>query len=125
MDPIWRFLPDHLILRILEFSNEIEQRVAFKILPRKLVLPKNLEFRSEIVYDQESQTLFDFRGMVEEYYIVRKNFPFSQYRSGGNLYVFNMNWEPYQCYLFSSDYFIGPSCYRNHLVISDKRVKFR
>jgi len=124
MDPIWRFLPDHLVLRILQFSNEIDQRLAFKILPRKLVLPKNLEFRSEIVYDQESQTLFDFRGMVDEYYIVRKNFPFSQYRSDGNLHVFNMNWEPYQCYLISPDYFIGPSCFRNHLV-TNKKVKFK
>ena len=96
MDPIWRLLPDHLVLRILEFSTEIEQRVVFKILPRKLVLDKNLEFRSEIVYDQNSMTMWDFTGLTEPevpYWITRKGIKFSQYRSDGDLCIFNMDWE--------------------------------
>jgi type II restriction/modification system DNA methylase subunit YeeA len=126
MDPIWRFLPDHLVLRVLEFSNEIEQRVAFKILPRKLVLDKNLEFRSEIVYDHLTRTMWDFTGLTDPevpYWITRKDIKFSQYRSSG-LYVFNMGWEDYQMTMFSGQDQIGPSTCSNHLV-TNKRVKFR
>ena len=126
MDPIWRFLPDHLVLRVLEFSNEIEQRVAFKILPRKLVLAKNLEFRSEIVYDHMTRTMWDFTGLTDPempYWITRKGIKFSQYRSPG-LYIFNMGWEDYQMTMFSGQNQIGPSTCSNHLV-TNKRVKFR
>ena len=126
MDPIWRFLPDHLVLRVLEFSNEIEQRVAFKILPRKLVLAKNLEFRSEIVYDHMTRTMWDFTGLTDPempYWITRMGIKFSQYRSPG-LYIFNMGWEDYQMTMFSGQNQIGPSTCSNHLV-TNKRVKFR
>ena len=126
MDPIWRFLPDHLVLRVLEFSNEIEQRVAFKILPRKLVLAKNLEFRSEIVYDHMTRTMWDFTGLTDPempYWITRKGIKFSQYRSPG-LYIFNIGWEDYQMTMFSGQNQIGPSTCSNHLV-TNKRVKFR
>jgi hypothetical protein len=126
MDPIWRFLPDHLVLRVLEFSTEIEQRVAFKILPRKLVLDKNLEFRSEIVYDHLTRTMWDFTGLTDPevpYWITRKGIRFSQYRSPG-LYVFNMGWEDYQMTMFSGRNQIGPTTCSNHLV-TNKRVKFR
>jgi hypothetical protein len=126
MDPIWRFLPNHLVLRVLEFSNEIEQRVAFKILPRKLVLDKNLEFRSEIVYDHMTRTMWDFTGLTDPevpYWITRKGIRFSQYRSPG-LYVFNMGWEDYQMTMFSGKDQIGPTTCSNHLV-TNKRVKFR
>ena len=126
MDPVWRFLPDHLVLRVLEFSNEIEQRVAFKILPRKLVLPKNLEFRSEIVYDHMTRTMWDFTGLTDPeapYWITRRGIKFSQYRSPG-LYIFNMGWEDYQMTMFSGQDQIGPTTCSNHLVIN-KRVKFR
>jgi hypothetical protein len=126
MDPVWRFLPDHLVLRVLEFSNEIEQRVAFKILPRKLVLPKNLEFRSEIVYDHMTRTMWDFTGLTEPempYWITRRGIKFSQYRSPG-LYIFNMGWEDYHMTMFSGQDQIGPSTCSNHLV-TNKRVKFR
>ena len=125
MDPIWRLLPDHLVLRILDFSNEIEQRVAFKILPRKLVLDKNLEFRSEIVYDHMTRTMWDFTGLTDPeipYWITRKGIKFSQYRSPG-LYIFNIGWEDYQMTMFSDGNKVGPST-RNHLV-TDKKVKFR
>ena len=126
MDHVWRFLPDHLVLRVLEFSNEIEQRVAFKILPRKLVLPKNLEFRSEIVYDHMTRTMWDFTGLTDPevpYWITRKGIKFSQYRSPG-LYVFNIGWEDYQMTMFSGGIQLGPTRCNNHLV-TDKRVKFR
>jgi hypothetical protein len=126
MDPIWRFLPNHLVLRILEFSNEIEQRVAFNISPRKLVLPKNLQFRNEIVYDHLSKTMWDFTGMTEAehpYWITRKGIKFSQYRSDGDLYIFNMGWEDYQMTLFSDGKQIGPTTCSNHIVVN-KKVKF-
>ena len=127
MDPtVWRFLPDHLVLRVLEFSNEIEQRVAFKILPRKLVLDKNLEFRSEIVYDHLTRTMWDFTGLTDPevpYWITRRGIKFSQYRSPG-LYVFNMGWDDYQMTMYSGRDQIGPTTCSNHLV-TDKRVKFR
>lgn len=127
MDPIWRFLPDHLVLRILEFSTEIDQRVAFKILPRKLVLPKNLEFRSEIVYDHLTRTMWDFTGLTDPdvpYWITRKGIKFSQYRSDGDLYVFNIGWENYDMTMYSEDRVLGPSTCSNHIV-TNKKVKFR
>jgi hypothetical protein len=127
MDPIWRLLPDHLLYRVLEFSDEIEQRVAFKISPRKLVIPKNLQFRNEIVYDHLSKTMWDFTGLTESehpYWITRKGIKFSQYRSDGDLYIFNMGWEDYDMTLFSDGKQIGPTTCSNHLVIN-KKVKFK
>lgn len=126
MDPVWRLLPDHLVLRILEFSTEIEQRVAFKILPRKLVIDKNFEFRHEIVYDRFSKTMFDFTGMTERedpYWIIRKGIKFSQYRLDG-IYIFNMGWDPYQMTMFSGVNQLGPSTCSNHITLH-KRVKFK
>lgn len=126
MDPVWRLLPDHLVLRILEFSTEIEQRVAFKILPRKLVLPKNLEFRPEIVYDHLSRTMWDFTGLTDPespYWITRRGIKFSQYRSPG-LHVFNIGWEDYQMTMYSDGLQLGPTICRNHIVLTNKRIKF-
>jgi hypothetical protein len=126
MDPIWRFLPDHLVLRILEFSTEIDQRVAFKILPKKMVIDKNFEFRNEIVYDNFSKTMFDFSGLTEinhPYWVIRKGIRFSQYRSTG-LYIFNMGWEPYQMTMFSGTHHLGPSICTNHIALH-KKVKFK
>jgi hypothetical protein len=126
MDPIWRFLPDHLVLRILEFSNEIEQRIFFKIPPRKLILNKNFEFRNEFVYDHLSRIMWDFSGMSDPdvpYWIKRKGIKFSQYRSPEDIYIFNMGWEDYDMTMFSDDIQIGPSKCSNHIVIH-KRVKF-
>jgi hypothetical protein len=127
MDPVWRLLPDHLVLRILEFSNEIEQRVAFKIPPKKLILDRNIEFRNEIVYDQNSMTMWDFTGLTEPevpYWITRKGIKFSQYRSDGDLCIFNMEWEDYDMTMYSGTEIVGPTTCRNHLV-TNKRVKFR
>jgi hypothetical protein len=126
MDPVWRFLPDHLVLRVLEFSNEIDQRIFFKILPKKLVIDKNFEFRNEIVYDRFSKTMFDFSGMSElehPYWVMRKGINFSQYRSAG-IHVFNMGWDPYQMTMFSGQDQVGPSTCANHIVLH-KKVKFK
>ena len=126
MDPIWRFLPDHLVLRILEFSNEIEQRIFFKIIPKKLVIDKKFQFRNEFVYDHLSRIMWDFSGMSDPdvpYWIKRKGIKFSQYRSVGDLYIFNMGWEDYDMTMFSDDTQIGPSKCSNHIVLN-KRVKF-
>ena len=128
MDPVWRQLPNDLVLRVLQFSDEIEQRVAFKILPRKLKLPKNLEFRPEIVYDHLSKTMWDFTGLTEQehpYWILRKGIKFSQYRSQDNLHVFNMGWENYEMTMFSGEIQVGPSTCSNHIVLANKRVKFK
>lgn len=126
MDPIWRLLPDHLVLRILEFSNEIEQRISFKILPRKLVIDKNFEFRNEIVYDRFSKTMFDFTGKTERedpYWIIRKGIKFSQYRTAG-IYIFNIGCEPYQMTMFSETHQVGPSTCSNNIILH-KKVKFK
>ena len=127
MDPIWKFLPDHLVLRVLEFSTEIDQRVAFKIPPKKLVLDRNIEFRYEIVYDHLTKTMWDFTGLTDPevpYWITRKGIRFSQYRSEDDLYIFNMEWEDYDMTMYSGLEQIGPTTCRNHMV-TNKRVKFR
>ena len=127
MDPIWKFLPDHLVIRILEFSTEIDQRVAFKIPPKKLTLDRNIEFRYEIVYDHLSRTMWDFTGLTDPevpYWITRKGIRFSQYRTDGDLYIFNMEWDDYDMTMYSGLEQIGPTTCRNHMV-TNKRVKFR
>lgn len=125
MDPIWRSLPNDLVLRVLEFSDEIDTRIYFKIPPRKLKPARNFEFRSEFVYDRTTQTMFDFSGMSdpdEPYWIIRRGIPFSQYRSPG-LHVFNMEWADYDMTMFSRGFQFGPSKCKNHIVL-DKKVKF-
>jgi len=127
MDPIWRFLPNDLVLRVLEFSDDIDVRVTFKIPPRKLNPVRNFEFRSEIVYDHMTKTMWDFTGLTETeqpYWIMRKGIRFSQYRSPDDIYIFNMGWEDYEMTMFSGDLQLGPTTCRNHIVIN-KRVKFR
>lgn len=126
MDPIWRFLPDHIVLRILEFSNEIEQRIAFKIHPKKIIMNKNFQFRNEIVYDNLSKIMWDFMGMADEhvpYWIKRKGVNFSYYSSPDDLYIFNVECEDYDMTLFDTTYQVGPSKCNNNLVLN-KKVKF-
>ena len=119
----------NLLTRVLKFSDEIEQRVAFKIPPRKLAIPRTLlEFRPEIVYDHLTRTMWDFTGLVEHehpYWILRKGIKFSQYRSQDNLHVFNMGWEEYEMTMFSGQSRVGPTTCSNHLVLANKRVKFK
>lgn len=127
MESIWKNLPNDLVLRVLEFSDEIEQRVAFRISPKKLVIDRSLQFRNEIVYDRFSKTMWDFRGLTETdhpYWVTRKGIKFSHYRSDGGLYIFNMGWEDYAMTMFSGGVQVGPSACRNHIVV-DTRVKFK
>ena len=117
----------NLALRVMKFSDEIETRIHFKIPPRRL--PRTLiEFRPEIVYDHLTKTMWDFTGLTEQehpYWILRKGIKFSQYRSQDNLHVFNMGWEDYEMTMFSGQTQIGPTTCSNHLVIANKRVKFK
>ena len=127
MDPVWRQLPNDLVLRILEFSDEIETRIHFKIPPRRLTLPRNFEFRPEIIYDHLTKSMWDYTGLSDPedpYWILRKGIKFSQYRSP-DLYVFNMGWEDYEMTMFSTDHVLGPTVCSNHMVFVNKRVKFR
>lgn len=74
-----------------------------------------------------SRTMWDFTGLRDPehpYWILRKGIKFSQYRSP-ELYVFNMGWEDYQMTMFSDTHHLGPTTCSNHIVISNKRVKFR
>jgi hypothetical protein len=117
----------HLLHRVLEFSDEIEQRVAFKISPRKLVMDKNSEFRNEIVYDHLTKTMWDFTGLTDRYdpyWVIRKGIKFSQYTSVDDLYIFNMNYEEYQMTLFSGGTQVGPTTCSN-LIVINKKVKFK
>lgn len=128
MDPVWRQLPNDLVLKVIEFSDEIETRIHFKIPPRKLFLPRNFEFRPEVIYDHMTKTMWDFTGLTEQehpYWILRKGIKFSQYRSPDNLHVFNMGWEDYQMTMFSGQVQMGPTTCSNHLVVANKRVKFK
>ena len=93
MDPVWRSLPNDLVLRVLEFVDEIETRVAFKIRPRKLGPERKIPERPEIIYDHLTRTMWDFTGLTEvdhPYWITRKGIKFSQYRSPDELYVFKI-----------------------------------
>lgn len=125
MDPIWTLLPNDLALRIIGHLDDIDTRIAFGIKPRRLVINHRFNFRNEFIYDQSTQTMFDFSGMSEPeepYWIIRRGIPFSQYRSPG-LHVFNMEWEDYDMTMFSRGYQFGPSKCSNHIVL-DKKVKF-
>lgn len=126
MDPIWKLLPNDVALRIIELLDDIDIRRTFGIKPRRLVINKNLEFRSEFVYNRRTQTMFDFSGMNDEtqpYWIIRRGIPFSQYRSPDDIYIFNMGWEDYDMTMFSDEYQLGPTICRNHIVLN-KKVKF-
>ena len=125
MDAIWSRIPNDVALHIVGFLDDIDTRLAFGIRPKRLVINQRFNFRNEFVYDQTTQTMFDFSGMSdpeEPYWIVRRGIKFSQYRSPG-LYVFNMGWEDYDMTMFSGKYQFGPSICKNHIVI-DKKVKF-
>jgi hypothetical protein len=123
MDPIWADLPYDLVRRILGFVDDIDTRLKFKIPPRKLKVARNFEFRSEIVYDNQTQSLYDFSGKCEGFWLVRHGIKFSQYRSPG-LHIFNMEWEPYQMTMYAEDYILGPSVTWTHF-ISPARIKFK
>lgn len=125
MDTVWTQIPNDLALHIIGFLDDIDVRRAFGFKPRRLVINKRLNFRSEFVYNRTTQTMFDFSGMsddTEPYWIIRRGIPFSQYCSP-DIHVFNMEWEDYDMTMFSNGFQLGPTKCRNHIVLHDK-VKF-
>jgi hypothetical protein len=100
----------------------IDTRLDLGLAPKKLNF-KNFSknFRNELVYDNATQTLWDFRPLPE-FYMKRKNLKFSCFRSLGQLHVFNMGWEPYALTIYGSFRF-GPRTLSNHLVIRGE-IKF-
>lgn len=132
MDPeVWRRLPSDLVRRVLTMADlPIDTRLHFGLVPKKINL-KNFfkNFRNDLVYDNATKTLWDFRSMLDEdpafkMFLKRKNFKFSMFRSP-DVHVFNMGWEPYELTMVSTVQAIelGPIVVRNHLVIRDK-IKF-
>lgn len=130
MDPkVWRHLPTDLVRRVLDMADlPIDTRLHFHLLPKKIFL-KNFfkNFRNDLVYDNRTQTLWDFRHMHDadpdlKFFLKRKNFKFSVFRSP-DLHVFNMGWDPYELTLMCATHQLGPTEVRNHLVIRDK-IKF-
>jgi hypothetical protein len=127
MDPIWRRLPTDLTRSVLSLADlPIDTRLHFKLPNRKLLFNNKFQnFRNNLVYDNESRTLWDFRSMAASeipFFLKRKNFKFSCFRSP-DVNVFNIGWEPYEFTMFSSQYEYGPFEVSNHLVIRDK-IKF-
>jgi hypothetical protein len=119
MDPIWTQLPTDLALKIIGHLDDIDTRLAFKVPPRRLVLDKNFEFRSEIVYDPISRILFQFENQL---ILIRKNINLSVVRPGP-LYVFNMEWDPYDLTIHVENHTFGPIECCKH-VVTNKKVKF-
>jgi len=122
MDPVWKGLPTDLVRWVLSRADlPIDTRLHFKLENKKLNL-KNFfkNFRNNLVYDNATQTLWDFRPMPE-FYLKRKNFKFSCFRTGTGC-VFNMGWEPYDMTIYGA-FRLGPRKLSNHLVIRDE-IKF-
>jgi hypothetical protein len=118
MDPIWTRLPNDLALKIIAHLDDIDTRLEFKIPPRRLKLDRHFQFRNEIVYDPISRTLFQFENRI---ILVRKNINLSTIRPGP-LYVFNMEWEPYDLFIHVDQYTFGPMPCSKH-VATNKNVK--
>ena len=99
----------------------IDTRLNLGLVPKKLNL-KNFfkNFRSKLVYDNATQTLWDFRPWPE-FCMKRKNLKFSCFRSP-DMHVFNMGWDPYDMTIYG-DFKFGPRTLSNHLVIRDE-IKF-
>lgn len=116
-----------LELRIASYIDDLDVRRDLGIPPKRLNINRNFVPKHEFVYVQSSQTMFDFSGMSdpdEPYWIIRRGIKFSQYRSDGNLHVFNMGWEDYDMTMFTCDRQFGPSVCKNHIVLRGP-VKFR
>jgi hypothetical protein len=133
MDKIWTNLPYDLVRHILNFMDDIDTRLHFGILPRKLHVPRNFELKSEYVYLSEKQKLFDFSGMCETndgyfvqpqypYYVVREGITFDMFVSP-NYHIFNLDEDGYDMTMYSEDVTMGPSKCYNQIDIF-KKVKF-
>lgn len=130
MDPdVWGRLPYDLVRRVLSVADlSIDTRLDLGLHPKKINL-KNFfkNFRNELVYDNATKTLWDFRPMADsdpddKFFLKRKNFKFSMFR-GPDIHVFNMGWEPYELTIVGPTQHFGPTPARRHLVIRDK-IKF-
>ena len=122
MDPVWAGLPYDLVRRVLSLADlPIDTRLELKLENKKLNLKNFFKiFRNKVVYDNATQTLWDFRPWPE-FYLKRKNLKFSCFRTGTG-HVFNMGWEPYDMTIHGP-FRLGPYHLSNHLVISDQ-IKF-
>jgi hypothetical protein len=110
--------PD-LVRSVLSRADlSIDTRLNLGLVPKKLKLNLKNFFRTKLVYDNATQTLWDFRPLPE-FYMKRKNFKFSCVRG---LHVFNMGWEPYEMTIYGAFKF-GPRTLSNHLVIREE-IKF-
>ena len=113
-------LGPYLVTKVLSRADlPIDTRLDLGLAPKKLNF-KNFS-RNELVYDNATQTLWDFRPFPE-FYMKRKNLKFSCFRSPGQLHVFNMGWEPYDMTIYGAFRF-GPRTLSNHLVIRGE-IKF-
>jgi hypothetical protein len=115
-------LTPNLTRSVLSLADlPIDTRLHFKLENKKLNL-KNFfkNFRNNVVYDNATQTLWDFRPMPE-FYMKRTNLKFSCFRSP-DVHVFNMGWEPYDMTIYGAFRF-GPRQLTNHLVIRGE-IKF-
>ena len=67
MDPCWKNLPIDLVRKVIEFSNEIDTRIAFRLLPKPLKakrvrrIEKLLETHEGIFYNFKTKSLHIFR----------------------------------------------------------------
>lgn len=133
MDKVWTHLPYDLVRYILNFIDDIDTRLYFKIPPRKLILPRNFNLKSEYVYLTEKQKLFDFSGMCDTndgyfiqpqypYYIVREGIVFDMF-SSPCYHIFNLDEDEYEMTMYSEEVIMGPSKCYNQIDIF-KKVKF-
>lgn len=116
-----------LELRIASYLEDMDVRRELGVPPKRLNINRSFVPKHEFVYVQSSRTMFDFSGMSdpdEPYWIIRRGIKFSQYRSDGNLHVFNMEWDEYDMTMFTRNHQFGPSMCKNHIVLR-KPVKFR
>lgn len=125
MDPkLWRRLPTDIVRKIVDHLG-IDVRLAFKVPPKKLVLDRNFKFQNEIVYDLANQTLRqvevdpDLRAVLTFW---RRGVKLSAIRPGP-LYIFNMEWDPYELTMYTEELAFGPAECRNHIVVN-KSIKF-
>jgi hypothetical protein len=121
MDLCWKNLPDDIFWHMIQFISDIDTRRAFKVGPKKLSIDKNFEFRSEIVYNKKTKTMWD---RSDPSWILRKDIEFSSYRPEG-LYIFNMGWDEYKWEIYRQDQVIfGPMVATTHVIIVNKQIKF-
>lgn len=117
---IWSHLPNELFFKIISALDDIDIRLSFRVPPRRLTINKNFEFRNENVYDMSRRILFQNKNGI---FLIRKNINLSTIRNG-SLYVFNMEWEPYELTIYVDQYSFNPIECSEHVVISNKKVKF-